>query len=400
MKKLRVLQFAPNYLPATRYGGPIQSSHGLAKALVQRGHDVHVLTTNVDGPDVLDVPLGRAIARDGVKIWYFPVRKPRRFYFSPELGNCADAQLQGFDIAHINGMYLWPGPKVARSAFKFNVPYVISPRGMLVPELIAGKSAVAKRAWIALIERRSLGRASAIHVTSEEERGGLEALELDLAPVALIGNGVEWPSDAPSRGAIERVWAGIPSGSRVAFLGRLDWTKGVDIAIDATLGHPHAQIVIAGPDQHGMRAQLEARLVLSGAMNKQRCRFIGAVSGEQKWALIAGADVLLAPSLKESFGIAVAEALIMGIPVVCTEGVGLAPVVRRADTGCVVARNSGALTRVLTELLDDPKRRREFGQRASDLMKAKYTWPVIASEIEQLYLDSIERTSKGIRHAA
>ena len=40
---LRVLHVVPTYLPATRYGGPIYSVHGLARALSDLGHDVHVV---------------------------------------------------------------------------------------------------------------------------------------------------------------------------------------------------------------------------------------------------------------------------------------------------------------------------------------------------------------------
>src|SRR5687767_6027187 len=46
---MNILQVVPTYLPARRYGGPIESVHGLCKALVARGHDVTVFTTNVDG---------------------------------------------------------------------------------------------------------------------------------------------------------------------------------------------------------------------------------------------------------------------------------------------------------------------------------------------------------------
>ena len=54
---MKILHVVPTYYPATRYGGPIRSVHGLASALASQGHDVHVYTTNVDGEGVLPVPL-------------------------------------------------------------------------------------------------------------------------------------------------------------------------------------------------------------------------------------------------------------------------------------------------------------------------------------------------------
>ena len=51
-----------------RYGGPIASSHGLARALIGLGHKVHVFTTNVGGLSVLDVPLGKIVMIDSVHV--------------------------------------------------------------------------------------------------------------------------------------------------------------------------------------------------------------------------------------------------------------------------------------------------------------------------------------------
>jgi len=380
---MRILLFAPNYLPATRYGGPIWSSHGLAKALVGLGHDVHVFTTNVDGPGVLDVPLDEPVLIDGVKVRYFDITTPRRIYFSPGMGRALEAELANFDVVHINGMYLWPGPKAARAAERYGVPLIVSPRGMLIPEMIMGKSALAKRAWITLLERRSLAVAAAIHVTSEEEADGVRRLGLGLAPLALIGNGVDRPDRPPTVEEIEQRWVGIPRGRRIAFLGRLDWTKGLDLAIDAVLDQPEAHFLIAGHDQLGLRAVLEPRLRAAGC--EPRGRFVGPVDGRDKWAFLAGADVLVAPSIKESFGIAVAEALAIGTPVICSEGVGIAPIVRRIDPACVVSRTREALSGAVNALLMDERRRAMFGQRAIEIMAAEYTWPAIARKMVQLY---------------
>ena len=380
---MKILLYAPNYLPATRYGGPIRSSHGLAKALVQLGHRVHVLTTNVDGPSVLDVPIDQPVTRDGVVIRYFPVVAPRRIYRAPKMGRVFNAEIAEFDVAHINGMYLWPGPRLASAAYRVGVPTVISPRGMLAPELIAGKSTFAKRIWIALMERPHLARAQAIHVTSEDEANDVRRLRLDLAPLTIIGNGVEVPHTAPQQKDIDRVWTGIPSGLRVAFLGRLDWTKGVDLAIRAVRVHSDAQILIAGSDQIGLRADLEAQLIRDDGTKAGR--FIGEVNGTDKWALLAGADVLLAPSLRESFGLSVAEALAMGTPVICTSGVGAKSIVERSDSGAIVERTPEALAQALTEFLADPERRSCAGTRGSNIIREEFAWESIARQMITIY---------------
>lgn len=387
---MRILFFAPNYLPATRYGGPIASSHGLAKALVRLGHEVHVFTTNVDGPGVLDVPLGDPVTIDGVQVRYFSVSTPKRIYHCPTMARVIDTEIGSFDVVHVNGVYLWPGPRIAKAAERSEVPVVISPRGMLVPELIAGKSAVVKRLWIALKERPHLANAAAIHVTSDEEWEGVCRLGLDLAPVVVLGNGVDPPIELPSSAESDEMWSGIPSGRRVAFLGRLDWTKGIELAIDAVRAIPDAFLLIAGPDQIGLRHSLEPRLLRPDG--SVAGRFTGPVEGPRKWALLAGADVLVAPSIKESFGMSVAEALSIGTPVVCTHGVGAAAIVARTDPTAVVERTPVALARALAGLLDDDERRRRAGAEGRRIMASEYTWDAIALGMAEVY--------KGVRGSA
>ncbi|WGM40038.1 glycosyltransferase [Caulobacter sp. NIBR1757] len=380
---MKILIYAPNYYPATRYGGPIRSSHGLAAALVRAGHGVQVFTTDVDGPDRLDVPLETPVLIDGVEVRYFPLAAPARIYHSPAMDRALADAAAGVDVIHTNGMFLLPGPRAAHHARRAGTPLVISPRGMLLPEMIAGKSALVKRAWISLLERRALSGAAAIHVTSEEEARGVRALGLDLAPLSVIGNGVDTPAAPPSAAGIERLWGAAPKGRRVAFLARLDWTKGADLAVEAVTALPGAHLLLAGPDQIGLRARLEDLASRAGAAD--RVRFAGQLDDAEKWALLAGADVLVAPSVNESFGLAVAEAMAMGVSVVTSPGVGASDIVRRIEPDCVVERNVPDLTAAIGALLGDPARRERFGKEAQRVMRAEFGWDSIAGRMIALY---------------
>ncbi|MDG1458097.1 MAG: glycosyltransferase [Pseudoprimorskyibacter sp.] len=380
---MRIMIFAPNYLPATRYGGPVRSTHGLARGLAEIGHEVHVMTTDVDGPDRLDVDLESPTEMDGVQVHYCPIVAPRRLYHSPALAARAAKLMPTMDGLHVNGVFLWPGPKLARMAQAARVPVVMAPRGMLVPEMVAGKSRIIKTAWIALQERAALARARAIHVTSDGEAQSLARMGLDLAPVKMIGNGVTGPSRAPTPAEIEAVWGHVPKGSRVAFLARLDWTKGADMAIAATRAVPGAHILLAGHDQIGLRANLEQGLTradgsICGA-------FLGPVDGMRKWALLAGADVVLVPSVRESFGMSAAEALAMGTPVIASDGVGLAPFLRQIDPALVVPRDQSALNAALAALLADPGRILRLQTAALDLVVREMTWTGIAARVAALF---------------
>lgn len=380
---MRVLLYAPNYLPATRYGGPIRSSHGLAAALVKQGHHVSVFTTNVDGIGSLDVPLGCAVDIDGVKVHYFPVDPPRRLYHSRAMERAVFDTIQKFDIVYTNGMFLWPGPMVAAAARRYNVPYVVAPRGMLAPELISARSTWTKRAWIEFYERRHLAGAAFIHVTSALEASDVRRAGLALAPLAIVPNGVDVTEAVIDPEAAECYWGAVPAGRRIAFLARLDWKKGADLAIDAIATIPAAHLWIAGHDQIGLRATLEARA--RAARCQGRVRFIGAVEGADKWAFLAGADIHVVPSINENFGITVAEAMAVGTAVVCTEGVGASEIVRRVDPSCVVARTHEKVAGALSNLLADPQRRHRFAKAAASLIRDEFSWSGIAAQMAEIF---------------
>lgn len=379
---MKIAIYAPNYLPAVRYGGPVQSSHGLARALVRQGCAVDVFTTDVDGPGRLDVPIAVPVPMDGVRVRYFPIVAPRRLYRSPAMKRDFAAVLPTADVLHINGAYLLPGPAAARIARRLRVPYVHAPRGMLVPDMIAGKSRWVKRGWIAGLERSALHGASAIHATAVSEAEGLRRLGLDLAPVHVIENGVDAP---PAIDADESatLWRDIPCGSRVAMLGRLDWMKGMDVAIRAIATVPGAHLRIAGPDHAGLRPSLEAIAQETGASD--RVSFAGMIDGSRKWAFLAGADVVLVPSLRESFGITVAEALAVGTPAVVTAGVGASGIVRRIDPACVTPRTPDDLAAAIRMLLGDDARRARLGAVGAALLRDEYGWDAIAKRMIRLY---------------
>lgn len=382
---MRILIYVPYYLPATRHGGPVQSVHGLARTLVELGNEVTVLTTNLDGSDRLDVPLDQPVTIDGVKVYYFPIRWPRRLYYSPAMLRRARALIPGMDAVHINGVFLWPGPRIARAACSAGVPVVLSPRGMLLPELVAGRSRRIKEAWLALEGRSSIAKAAAIHVTVAAEAEGLRALGLDLAPMRVLPNGVDIPP-APAADRVARAWDGVPKGCRVLYLGRLGWNKGIDMAIAATRAQKEAHILIAGHDEFGLRKTLERGLrradgSLCGA-------FLGQVDGPEKWALVEGADVLLVPSVQENFANVVAEAMAVGTPVIATEGVGAAVYLAKVDPGLVIKRDQETLNARLAELLADPARRARIAAAGRKIAAAEFDWSAIAGQMAKIYREA------------
>lgn len=377
---MRLLHIAPNYLPAWRYGGPIRSVHGLCRALVELGHEVHVYTTNVDGPGTLDVPLGVPVDRDGVKVWYFPVGFPRRIFHSPAMRIMLAEQVGEFDFVHLHSTYLWPMWAAARAARKAGVPYVLTPRGTLVKELVQSKSRYVKTAWICLIEHRTIREAAFLHVTSEHEAVALSHFNFRLPPVEIIPNGIDVALSHLLGAAVS---AHERSGSVILFLGRLSWEKGLDRLIPAITQLPNARLLIAGNDDKGYRAVLEA-LAVRHNVNAQ-VEFLGPVYGEEKERLFSSADIVVVPSYSENFGNVVLEAWARGCPVAMTPEVGLASVARDTGAGAIVPGEPSAMGDALRLLLARPEALEAMVQRGQVAVD-QFNWAAIARRMEAAYV--------------
>jgi glycosyltransferase involved in cell wall biosynthesis len=351
--------------------------HGLTSALAAQGHDVHVYTTNVDGNRTLPVYVDRPMRLNGVKVWYFPTIFGRRLYRSPEMRKALRLNIVNFDIVHLHSVFLWPTSIAAHVARKANVPFVLSPRGMLVRDLIRRKSPWTKRAWIALFERRNVETAATVHLTSEIEATELKALGFHCARVAVVANGIELPTDKLPYDYSD------PRRPYVLFLGRLNWKKGLDRLIPAMKQVNNADLLIAGNDEENYRPELEALARRCGVVD--RVHFLGAVYGEKKWALLSSAQILAVPSYSENFGNVVLEAMAAGCAVIVTPEVGLASIVHEVGCGLVASGDPANLGVEIKRLLDDHERRQFMGRVGRQTVEARYSWNIIGKQMLDVY---------------
>jgi glycosyltransferase involved in cell wall biosynthesis len=381
---MRILHVIPAYLPALRYGGPSITVHGLCRALVARGHEVVVFTTNVDGPNDSPVPLDSPVSLDGVEIRYFPSRLLRRLFWSPPLSRALRADIAKFTVIHLHSVFLWPTWAAARLARQALVPYVLSPRGMLVTDLIERRSRFVKQTWIKLVEKQNLESAAIVHVTSLLEERELLRFGWQLPRVNIIPNGLE---DVPTFSekevsrdvkeiAIERPF--------VLFLGRISWKKGLDRLLRAFGCVKAGNLVIVGPDDENLAARLiqlarDLRIV-------ERVRLLPrAVVGPDKEYLYQRAHAFVLPSYSENFGNTVLEAMQRGLPVVVTPEVGAAEVVLSSGGGIVVSGDPEQLGAAISRLVADAALARAMGFSGKRHVMVDYSWGRVAGSMEEMY---------------
>ncbi|WP_287252178.1 glycosyltransferase family 4 protein [Mesorhizobium sp.] len=114
--------------------------------------------------------------------------------------------------------------------------------------------------------------------------------------------------------------------------------------------------------------------------------FTGMEPYEKVIERCAGASLLVNPSLSESFGMSLVEALATGTPVVATRVGGMTDIVEATGGGVLVEKNDpAALSYAIVRRLADPESSNEVGRRGAARVADLYAWEKIAQSTRDLY---------------
>src|SRR5215831_11868237 len=136
-QKLRITFVIPYFYPAWEYGGQPRSAYELAKALVQRGHQVKILTTDSGGQSRLkEIGTNGRREVEGIEVIYYRNFSNRLAYryrlFSPvRLFRNLASEIYGSDVVHIHELRSTIAPFAYRASRGLNIPYILSGHGGL-----------------------------------------------------------------------------------------------------------------------------------------------------------------------------------------------------------------------------------------------------------------------------
>lgn len=386
---MKVLHVVSSYWPAFEFGGPIESVHLLNKSLVEKGVDLTVYTTNAGLRKKKDIIPKKEIILDGVKIFYFSYFGYVHYTFSPAIFFAIQKNIKNFDLIHITGVWNFPVCAAAFWARFYGKPYIISPRGSLMKEPLEKKSSLKKKIHLFLFAKRDLSGAAAVHFTAEAEKEEYLRAGLLFKKMIMIPNSLDVEKFNVAINEINfKKKFGIGEDKKVVFfISRLSWKKGLDTLIPAFVEvikkEPKAILVIAGPDDENYKKTIDELIEKYGV--KKNVLFTGMLRGGDKISAFKKSDVFVLSSYSENFGMAVAEAMNFGLPVIITKNVGIAPSVAAAGAGLVIDKNEKQLTDAILKILKNPDLGKKMGQAGKKLVVKEFSADGTAEKIIREY---------------
>jgi glycosyltransferase involved in cell wall biosynthesis len=284
------------------------------------------------------------------------------------------SRLSAKDVDLIHLQHIWnPYIQVmAFWAFQKKIPYIITPRGMLEPWIMANNP-WKKKIALFLYQKKAIQRAAHIHATAQMEADNIKELGFS-NPISIIPNGID----------LSEVKKGKEQygSKKMVFLSRIHPKKGIELLLEAWRNTDTRDwtLEIAG------NGELDyIKTLTQSAEDLENVRFVGPQYGESKWNFLRSADVMVLPTYSENFGIVVAEALAVGVPVITTKGTPWKDL-ETYQCGWWIELSVSNLKRSLEEVMQTPEDQiKTMGANGQSLVKDKYDVKAVAKNMRSLY---------------
>ena len=373
---LRVALFSGNYNYVR--DGANQALNRLADYLLRQGAALRVYAPKVENPafpatgDLFGIPA-------------VPIPFRREYRFPLGLSRAAKADLAAFkpNVMHVSS----PDP-TAHAALKWaeqrDLPVLASvhTRFDTYPRYYGMAWA---EPWFQGIMRRFYHRCDAIVAPSESMAEVLRAQDMS-DDVGIWSRGVDREIFDPARRDLAwRRSRGIGDGEVASgFLGRLVMEKGLDVFADTMAelrkrGVPHKVLVVGEGPARGWFAE-----------RVPEASFTGMLTHAELGRAVASMDMLLNPSVTETFGNVTLEAMASGVPVIAARATGSTSLVTEGQTGRLVEPGDIAgFANAIAAYAADPALRAAHGA-AGETRSRDYSWDAINRTVADVYLRLVE----------
>ncbi len=372
---MRILHIIPTVDP--QGGGPMEGVRQRGLRLQEMGHRVELVT--------LDDPAAPSVAAYGLPVHALGPT-PGRYGYNARLVPWLLAQAGGYDAFVVNGLWQYHSFAAWRALTRLQRPYHVFTHGMLDPWFKRAYPLKHLKKWLywPWADYRVLRDAAAVLFTSQEERSlARQSFWLYRARERVVAYGTAAPpQDAERlRAAFLAAHPALRGRRLVLFLGRVHEKKGCELLLRAfaqvAAAEPALHLVMAGPDADGLAARLQALAAAAGLAD--RVSWPGMLQGDMKWGAFHASEVFALPSHQENFGIAVAEALGCGLPVLVSDKVNIWREIQ-ADGAGIVGPDTLAGTHQSLQvwLALTPAQRQQFSGRAMASFRRRFSVDAMA----------------------
>ncbi|TAL09165.1 MAG: glycosyltransferase family 1 protein [Nitrospirae bacterium] len=362
-------------------GGAERELLVMLERLPRRGY--HPIVVCPDGG-----PLAQKLARLGVETRMAPMPPWRKLFAYPQRAGAVRALRDVIAAArpaliHVND--IWWVPQALRAAEGLpHIPIAAHVRQEIEP---------------AKARRYELERADLVLPVSRQIQRSLEQGGVRPERLRTLYSGLDMArvmDQADGRDARRRF--GIPAEALVlGTVANLFERKGYEVMIQAlpeiVTASPAAHCLIVGSGDAAYEARLRATVEVLGL--ERRVHFAGFQ--ESVHPCLAAMDLYVHPALMEGFGIAVLEAMAMRKPVVATTTGGLPEIVQDGETGMLVpSGDAGALAGAVSSLLQNPGRRKQFGEAGRARVAAHFTVEAMMDRLTSGYETLIGQAAPAV----
>jgi glycosyltransferase involved in cell wall biosynthesis len=402
---MRIVHITPSYHPEV--GGAETYTRALSERLVERGHDVTVVTLAQNSPNT---PTSTRDIVNGVR-----VRRLR------PVGRLHGLAARAATIEFARWAHRWAIPDEAVDMWAqsshglrpvsaalragADVITVINWYGAWLPYQLALARRLQRFAligvplfhteceWANLPVFHGIGRRfDAIVGLTEHERRFIEECT-GITRTCAVGAGIDPEAFAKRDGAAVRARLGIGNAPVVGYVGRMVASKGVSTLLTAMKRiwqiRPDVRLLLAG-DVSNQRNEVSRAVAALSSSDRARVICVGAFDAGQKASLFDSLDVFAMPSVAESFGIAYLEAWMCRKPVIGSRIGATRCVIEDGIDGVLITPGSvEELSNAILGLLSDPTTCQQMGMRGYTKTVANFTWQRVAETVERIYADAL-----------